>query len=143
VSTARPGERLAELQALVQELAPEQRLELIEHLTGSAEEPPISVSTLDPEALRSAHHSYAQDHTFTPGQIVQWKPRLRNKRLPEYGQPAIVMQVLAEAIINTGEPADSPYYREPLTLVLGMLDGAGDLACFYFDAQRFEPGPET
>jgi hypothetical protein len=139
MSTPRQEELLGALQAAVQDLAPERRLELIEHLVGSNEGPSDRVSVPDPEALRSAHSFYEQSHEFQPGQLVRWKPRLRNKRLPEYGEPAIVIDVLDEPVLNIAEPADSPYYREPLSLVLGVFDGAGDLVCFHFDAQRFEP----
>jgi hypothetical protein len=139
MSTPSQEELLGELQAAVQDLAPERRLELIEYLVGSNEGPPDRASPPDPETLRSVHSSYAQSHEFQPGQLVRWKPRLRNRRLPEYGETAIVIDVLDTPVLNIAEPADSPYYRERLGLVLGVFDGAGDLVCFHFDAQRFEP----
>jgi hypothetical protein len=38
---------------------------------------------------------------FTKGQFVKWKPGLRNKTFPDYGEPAIVMVVLAEPIFDS------------------------------------------
>ena len=35
-----------------------------------------------------------QFHNFTEGQIVKWKRGLKNRRFPDYGEPAIVTAVL-------------------------------------------------
>lgn len=137
MSDVSPDAIMARLQTLAQELPAEQRLELIDQLTavGSGERR----ARQDPAGLEVAYAAYNERHVFTEGQLVQWKPKLKNKRLPEYGQPAIVMSVLNEPIPNVVEPSDSPYYQEPLTIVLGVIDGSGDLICFHFDANRFEP----
>ena len=128
---------LARLETLARGLGPEARLELIEHLSGAGAVPrAISVDT---GQLSAIYDSYMQRHEFKPGQIVEWKPGLRNKRLPDYGQPAVVQDVLAEPVINTAEPADSPYFREYLDLILGVLDGDGDLVFLHFDARRLQP----
>ena len=137
VNAPAADELMTRLQAVVQELPVESRLELIKQLTapGALEPDPAS----DSHSLGEMYASYQRRHEFEPGQLVRWKPKLRNKRLPDYDQQAIVMSMLAEPVINTSEPSDSPYYREPLDLVLGVIDGSGDLICFHFDAQRFEP----
>jgi hypothetical protein len=60
-----------------------------------------------------------QFHNFTKGQIVKWKPGLRNRKFPDYGEPAIVTAVLPGAICDPSEvAAGSPYFQEPLTFVL-------------------------
>jgi hypothetical protein len=75
---------------------------------------------------------------FVKGQFVKWKPGLRNKAFPDYGEPAIVMTVLAEAIFDPSEnSASSPYFREPLTMIIGTY-ADDDLVEFYVDARRFE-----
>jgi hypothetical protein len=128
---------MARLQDLAQSLPAERRLELIEHLTAVG--PSERRAVPDTQALEAAHAAYKERHVFTEGQLVRWKPKLRNKQLPEYGQLAIVMNVLDEPVANVVEPSDSPYYHEPLDIVLGVIDGSGDLICFHFDARRFEP----
>ena len=39
-------------------------------------------------ALRNA---YTERNEFKPGDLVEWKPGLRNKKAPDYGQPCVVM----------------------------------------------------
>lgn len=81
---------------------------------------------------------------FHPGQIVQWKSGLKNRRLPEYGQPAIVMDVLNPPVYDTSKDlAGSNLFREPLTLVLGLHDSDGDFLCYHFDGRRFEVSNDT
>jgi hypothetical protein len=64
---------------------------------------------------------------------------LRNKRIPEYGEPAIVTGVLPRPLYEQGEAsAASPYYMEPLTIIIGIFMD-DDLVEFYVDARRFEP----
>lgn len=135
----RSQELLRQLEALVEDLAPEDRLELVGHLTGTAREPAPLDKADEQELLRKAQGALTEGHDFTPGELVEWKLPLRNRQLPEYGQAAVVLEVLDEPVVNESEPADSPYYREPLDLVLGVIDGDGDLAAFHFDKRRFRP----
>jgi hypothetical protein len=73
--------------------------------------------------------------------LVRWKPGLKNKKRPEYNEPAVVVNVLLDPILDTSESAGSPYYRERLDLMLGLIDSDGDFVIFHFDQQRFEPLP--
>jgi hypothetical protein len=77
-------------------------------------------------------------HSFAKGQFVRWKPGLRNRSLPDYGEPAIVRAVLPCPVVNPEENPSSPYYREPMTMIIGgfMED---DLVEFHVDTRRFEP----
>jgi len=78
-------------------------------------------------------------HSFTKGQFVKWKPGLKNRRFPDYGEPAIVTAVLPSAIFDPGEiTAASPYFQEPLTVVLGIYRD-DDFLEFRVDSRRFEP----
>ena len=77
--------------------------------------------------------------SLKPGQIVQWKPGMKNKRIPDYGEPAIVMEVLSLPIFDTDSfDAGTKYFREPLSLILGIHDPDGDFALFHYDGRRFE-----
>jgi hypothetical protein len=79
-----------------------------------------------------------EPNRFVKGKFVKWKAGLRNKAFPDYGEAAIVMAVLAEAIFDPSEnSAASPYFREPLTIVIGTY-ADDDLVEFYVDGRRFE-----
>ena len=97
--------------------------------------------------LRERYRLLTTAHRFAPGDLVTWKPGLRNHRVPHYGQPAVVIQVLAEPILDqeNGE-AGSAYFREPLDLVLGLIwdsdPGRGELISFHYDSRRFQPWQE-
>jgi hypothetical protein len=78
-------------------------------------------------------------HTFTKGQFVKWKPGLKNRQFPDYGEPAIVTAVFPSAIYDPSEvSAGSPYFQEPLTFVIG-IHREDDLLEFRLDSRRFEP----
>ncbi len=90
--------------------------------------------------MKACFARLGKEHNFKPGQLVQWKKGLKNKRTPEYGEPIIVTQFLDTTVFDTtcGD-SSSPYFREPLTLIAGELTGNGDFLCFHYDARRFEP----
>jgi hypothetical protein len=92
-----------------------------------------------PRLLLEAHERFQQRHAFAPGQLVRWKEGLKNKSRPGYGSPGVVMEVLATAIEDVSQTAGSAYYREPLDLVLGLLDSDGGLVVYHYDSRRFEP----
>jgi len=82
-------------------------------------------------------------HAFKPGDLVRWKPGLMNRRCPRYGTPAVVMEVLDPPILDKDPESGSTYYREPLSLVIGLIwernPGRGDFVIFHVDGHRFEP----
>jgi hypothetical protein len=93
--------------------------------------------------LRACAARMIKIHTFTKGQLVQWKKGLKNKRTPAYGEPVVTIEMLAQPVFDEEtKSSGSHYFREPLTLVAGELDGDGDLLCFHYDARRFEPYKE-
>jgi hypothetical protein len=86
--------------------------------------------------------SIDEPHPFHKGQLVRWKPGLRNRLLPAYNEPAVVREVLSVPIYDACEKArcsGSPDFGEPLTLVLGVFDPDGDFAELRYDGRRFEP----
>jgi hypothetical protein len=53
---------------------------------------------------------------------------------------AVVVAILPEPVYEQDKKgANSPYFREPLDLVVGMLEDNGDLILYHFDSRRFEP----
>jgi hypothetical protein len=84
-------------------------------------------------------------HTFHKGQFVKWKAGLKNRRIPAYNETAIVRDVLTAPVFETCDAAKTsanPYFREPLNLVLGLVDSDGDFLEFYYDARRLEPASD-
>lgn len=92
----------------------------------------------DVSRLKKAYASLMSVTRFEAGDIVQWKDFLKNRRYPEYGQPAIVLEVLSESFFDNEDNTGSPYYREPLDLKLGFFDQDGDFVSYYFDSRRFK-----
>lgn len=78
-------------------------------------------------------------HDFSVGQFVKWKPGLKNRTFPDYGEPAIVRAVLPCPIFDPSEnSASSPYFQEPLSIVIGVFR-EDDFLEFRMDGRRFEP----
>ena len=50
--------------------------------------------------LRARFADLIRRHAFAPGDLVTWKPGLKNKRLPAYGVPAVVVAVLAAPVYD-------------------------------------------
>ncbi len=109
------------------------------HLDDVEDDPESTTSIDEVDALKSRFQQFNQCEVLRPGMVVTWKLGLRNKRFPRYGQPAIVVQVLAEPILDEVENAGHTYWREPLDVVLGMLDPEGDMLTWHYDSRRFRP----
>lgn len=88
--------------------------------------------------LKTTYQTFLKKSIFKVGQLVKWKPNLRNRKLPRDNQPAIVIEVLNEPIISSEQESGSPYFREPLDMILGVLDDDNTLLMFYYDSRRFE-----
>ena len=97
-------------------------------------------------ALRERFQLFKQGHDFAPGDLVSWKPGLKHKRFPRYGQPAVVLEVLATPVLDPMTEAGATYFREPLDVVIGILwdEGTerGELIAYHYDSRRFQPWNE-
>jgi len=74
------------------------------------------------EAIRTLQNrNRVFNHTFTfhDGMLVTWKPGMKQKQVPEYGQPVIVMQALKDPVFDPEKDSGSTYFREPPDLVCG------------------------
>ena len=95
------------------------------------------------QALRARYESLSQRHAFKPGDLVFWKPGLRNRRYPRNDKPAIVLEVLERPVTDDETETASTYFREPLDLVLGVFldegEHRGDFLSWHFDSRRFQP----
>ncbi|MBP6735358.1 MAG: hypothetical protein KA142_11855 [Chromatiaceae bacterium] len=97
-------------------------------------------------ALRERYRLFKRRHDFAPGDLVTWKPGLKHKRFPRYGQPAVVLEVLATPVLDPQNEAGTTYFREPLDVVVGVLwdEGTvrGELIAYHYDSRRFQPWTE-
>lgn len=73
---------------------------------------------------------------FKPGQLVVWKDGLKNRRTPEYNQRAVVIGI-KEGLIEQDTNGGSPYFLEPLELLLGQIMPDGEFHCYHYDPRRF------
>ena len=90
-------------------------------------------------SLKDFYKNYINDEeSISTGDLVEWKDGLKNRKKPLYGQPAIVIEVLDEFIYDNNVDSGSPYYKEELKLVLGILDNDNDLQRFYYELKRFK-----
>lgn len=87
-----------------------------------------------------------RERALRPGMLATWKPGLKNRRFPRYGEPVVVVALLETPIINPGDESGSPYFREPLDLLLGLVRGDDrEFLVYHADRRRFQPceGSET
>lgn len=99
--------------------------------------PPRSIQEKVP-ALKEALLTYLRPPSLQVGDIVVWKSGMKNKKRPEYNDPAIIVEVLDEPIIDKDESTASPYFREKLDVRLALLDEDSDFVFYHFDSHRFE-----
>lgn len=87
--------------------------------------------------LMEAYAKFNEKHEFYPGQIVEWKRGMAHKR-PD--GPFVVLEVLAEPVLDPRQDAGLTYFREPLDIVLGHFDDDdGAFVQYYYDSRRFQP----
>jgi len=81
-----------------------------------------------------------RERALRPGMLATWKPGLKNRRFPRYGEPVVVVALLDAPIVNPDQESGSPYFREPLDLLLGMVRGDDrEFLVYHLDRRRFQP----
>lgn len=74
---------------------------------------------------------------FQPGDLVQWKTGLKNKRLPKADQLGVVVETLPSPITDGDKGSSGSYFLEPLDIKIGLIDEDGDFVIFHYDSRRF------
>ena len=133
----------ARLLALLQKAErPEEKARALVELQTYLEEQAEAETSRPPQEvaqqLTKRFQSLSKPCRFSPGQLVKWKADLKNRRRPHDGEPAIVVAHLETPILRDEHDSGSSYFREPLDLVLGILDSDGDFLCYHYDSRRFE-----
>ncbi|AGX88725.1 hypothetical protein [Candidatus Symbiobacter mobilis] len=102
---------------------------------------PASANT--PDNLNQAFGTLTEVRRFNPGDLVAWKKlpsggSLKNRKNPQLHETAIVLEHFNEPLIIVEDDAGSPYFREPLDLVVGYVDKDGNFVILHVDSRRFE-----
>jgi len=79
---------------------------------------------------------------FRPGDVVTWKEGMANRKRPKADEYGVVIEVLDKPLYGKEKSAGSPYFHEPLDLVIGLLDSDGDLVRYCYDKRRFCLAPQ-
>ena len=79
-----------------------------------------------------------QSETFQVGDFVIWKDGLKNRKIPAYNEPCIIIEVLDPPIIDEEETNSSPYFQEKLDVKIGLIYEEKSLFSFYMDSSRFK-----
>lgn len=88
------------------------------------------------ELLQSHHESYIeQDPKIQQGALVQWKDWMKNREMPAYGEPAVVVKLLDEPVLIQGDAPDSV---EHLDVALGVLGDDSEFLVSFYDSHRFK-----
>ncbi len=94
----------------------------------------------DIDDLIQRNKSFLKKCALQKNQVVKWKHGLKNRRFPLENQPAIIVDILNPILISEEKETGSPYFREPLDILLGFIDEKrGDFLVFHCDSRRFEP----
>lgn len=86
------------------------------------------------EHLVNAYRAYTTTEAFSPGDLVQWKPQLRDRLFPEYGAPAVVVRYLDEPDSHDADGDRKPALDD---LVVGVLDSDHNLQLLIVNSHRF------
>lgn len=105
----------------------------------------------DPDLLIASADALADVTEFEVGQLVQWKPLMKNMRSPRYDEPAVVVSYLTpqeleevreyrkSILLQEPRALYSPWSYERLDVFLGMLDCDGEFSVYLADSRRFMP----
>ncbi len=103
----------------------------------------LEIQEIVAKKLKEIYKDLLISFEFHLGQLVIWKDGLKNKRRPQVNEPAIVVEIMKEPIFDNEENGGSPYFREPLDMVIGVLDGEiENMSLLHVDKRRFKPFEE-
>ena len=91
------------------------------------------------QALIETFATYARPVDLKPGDIVKWKPGMKNKRRPAEDELAVVVEIYPQPVYrHYAKFAGSPVYDEPINARIALLDHDGEFMVYGFDLARFE-----
>ena len=93
----------------------------------------------DIKKLQEIEKRLNKRYQFKPGDLVQWKEGMKNRGCLDYDKPAVVSRVLDVPIYEANESSESPYFGEPLDLVVLCRITNDSVIEVHYDSRRFEP----
>jgi len=93
----------------------------------------VSEPTEHIERLKKRANSLSNVSDLEVGEIVIWKDGLKNKRYPNYGQPAIVLNKIDPPLVD-----DDVSFNEILNIRLGFIVEDDEFFTFNYDGNRFK-----
>jgi hypothetical protein len=91
------------------------------------------------ETVKRFYEVYTERHEFREGQLVKWKPGLKDRTFPAEGEPAVVVRLLEQPVFDNMQNSGLPNFFEPYDIVLGLVGSDGTFITFHFNRQKFEP----
>ncbi|WP_419797586.1 MAG: hypothetical protein ACNI26_14970 [Terasakiella sp.] len=88
------------------------------------------------ELLENRFKTFTEKETFESGDKVQWKNGLRNKGGLKYSDTAIVINTIHPPIFDASKDSGSPYFQEPLDILIAFLDDDNDFITLHADSRR-------
>jgi len=61
------------------------------------------------ELLKKLRELYETKNDFKVGDLIKWKSQLKNRKLPDYDEPLIILEILTEPIYDNKEVVGSTY----------------------------------
>lgn len=91
----------------------------------------------DPKKLNKAFYIFIVKNFFAAGDIVEWKPGMRNRRS---AGPFIVIRQYEDGNIPVNEEKSGmPGFMEPLDLAVGVIDETdNEFMIFHVDSRRMQ-----
>ena len=81
-----------------------------------------------------------RERALRPGTLAVWKPGLKNRLFPRYGEPVVVVDLLDRPVTDSEHKSGSPYFREPLDVLVGVVRGDDrEFLVYHADRRRFQP----
>ncbi len=124
----------------IAELIKEKLSEIIPDQIKSDE--PISEEKRDHVAqkLDTIYRIFLECYELKEGQFVEWKQGLKNRVRPHLREPAIIIKLLKSPEFDTEKDSGTPYFKEPLDMIIGVLEeNEENLLFFHVDKRRFKP----
>lgn len=87
--------------------------------------------------LQELRQIFDTGHAFTPGDIIQWKPNMRDRPFPAYNTPVIVLEVISPPLQHCHDVGASAAPAKH-DLVIG-INMEGVLRHYYADSRRYQP----
>lgn len=94
---------------------------------------------VSPKKLKECYKNLVKKNKFKVGDLVQWKSCMKNRKMPQEGEPAIILEIYEDPIFDEKEKSGTPYFREPYNIVLGVMHHDGNFLAYHLDSRRFEP----